>query len=388
MHELSKVFLTLGGLFLLGLATDALGRRTRMPRVTLLIVLGFAIGPSALDLLPATEATWFPLISHIALAMIGFVLGQSLSTDSLKEHGREVFILSATIVIASAGLVAAVLFLFNVPLELALVLGGIAAATDPAAVTDVVRESGARGPFTRKLLGIVAVDDAWGLMVFSILLTVAQSLSGNGGGLETLADGAREVVGALLLGGLLGLPMAFLTGRVERGEPTLAEALGFVFLCTGAALWLHCSFLLAAMTMGATVANRAKHHTRPFRAIQGVEWPFLILFFVFAGASLEISALTDIGILGCGYAALRIFGRLVGGAIGGRIAGSTAQVKTWMGISLMPQAGVALGMALVAAHRLPEFADVIMTMTIATTILFEVFGPVVTRMAIRKAGEG
>ena len=141
--------------------------------------------------------------------------------------------------------------------------------------------------------------------------------------------------------------MAYLTGRVRPGEPTLAETLGVVFLCGGLAIFFGVSFLLAAMVMGTIVANLATHHDRPFHAIEGIEWPFMILFFVLAGASLELETL-QLGTIGTAYVTLRVMGRLLGGWLGGTLARAPCKLRRGIGAALMPQAGVAVGMALVA----------------------------------------
>ena len=174
---------------------------------------------------------------------------------------------------------------------------------------DTVLESGRGSPFSEKLLAIVAIDDAWGLLLFSLLLAIAQAVSGQGGGLQVLTSGVWEIVGALLLGAGLGVPMAYVTGRIRPGEPSQAEALGVVLLCAGLAVWLDVSSILAAMALGAVVANLARHHDRPFHAIMGIEWPFLILFFLLAGASLHLGALAEVGVLGLVYIAMRSVGR-------------------------------------------------------------------------------
>jgi Kef-type K+ transport system membrane component KefB len=387
MPELSPIFVTLGLVLLAGFLADAVGRRTALPRVTLLIAIGLLIGPSAFDLLPPAGSTWFPFVSHIALAMVGFLLGASLSLRRLRSNVHAVFWISASVVVLGGLIVSTGLVLAGFPLAMALVLGGVAAATDPVATSDVVRASGARGPFTNTLLGVVAIDDAWGLVVFSLLLTAAEAVLGGVWGTEMLAHAAWEVLGAILVGGILGLPMALLTGRVRAGEPTLAEALGFVFLSAGVALWFEVSFLIAAMVMGAVVANLARHHTRPFHAIEGIEWPFIVLFFVLAGASLQIESLLDVGVLAGSYVFLRIIGRVVGGAVGAAMAGEDGAMRRFMGLAMLPQAGVALGMALVATTRLPQFREPILALVISTTILFELIGPVMTRLALGWAGE-
>jgi Kef-type K+ transport system membrane component KefB len=202
-----------------------------------------------------------------------------------------------------------------------------------------------------------------------------------------LLRAARDIGGAILLGIAIGVPTAYLTGRVRPGEPTLAEALGVVLLCAGLAVWLEVSFLLASMVTGCVVANLARHHRRPFHAIENIESPFLILFFVLAGASLRPETLPEIGLLGAAYVVLRVLGRLVGGWVGAAAAGAGAPMRRWMGLALMPQAGVALGMALVTAVRFPEAGRLILPVVIGATILFELAGPVCARMALDRAGE-
>jgi Kef-type K+ transport system membrane component KefB len=382
-----QTLLTLGGLFLLGLAVESIGRHTRLPRVTLLLLLGIAIGPSGLDLLPELQAAWFPLVAHLALGMVGFLLGARLSLSELRLHGRAALSISLSAVLVTAVLEVVGLGLLGFPLAVALLLAGIAPATAPAASIDVVRESHADGPLSRTLLGVVALDDIWGLVVFSGALALVQSLGGEGGAGAALLEGAREIGGALLVGALLGLPVAYLSGRLRPGEPTLLEALGAVFFATGVALWLEVSFLLTTMTLGAVVANLARHHERPFHAIEEIELPFMILFFVLSGAALPLAELPAIGTLGVAYVLLRAAGRLVGAWLGAVLAGAPRQVRHWMGVALMPQAGVALGLALIASQRLPELGASLLTVVIAATVLFELVGPPLQRLALERGGE-
>jgi Kef-type K+ transport system membrane component KefB len=387
MQDLDVILVTLGGLFLLGLVTDLLGRHTPLPRVTLLLVVGFLVGPSGFDILPDTGRAWFASVGHLALVMVGFLLGGKITAASLREHGRDVICISIAQVTFTIVLVLGALLLVGTPLVAALLLAGIAPATAPAATADVVSESGADGPFSRTLLGIVAVDDAWGLIAFSLLLAVAESVQGGVGAATLLMRGLWELGGAILLGVCLGIPMAQLTGRIEPGEPTLAEALGMVLLCGGVALWLGVSFLLACMVLGCVVSNTARHHHRPFHAIEGIEWPFMILFFVLAGASLEVESVAGLGVLGAAYVLARIGGRLAGAWVGGAWAGSPPLVRRWMGMALMPQAGVALGLALIAAQRFGELGETLLPVVIGATVLFELIGPVLTRRALVLAGE-
>ncbi|NQU57897.1 MAG: cation:proton antiporter, partial [Rhodospirillales bacterium] len=254
-------------MFLVGVLADLLGRHSPLPRVTVLLIAGFVIGPSGFDVLPVVIQDWFPVLTNIALAMVGFLLGQKLAFSSLKELGQSVFGLSLGKVTTAAILTGAGLVLFGAPLELALLLAGIAPATAPAATLDVVREIKAKGKFTDTLLDVVAIDDAWGLMLFSLLLAAAHMLSGQGEASEILLAGLWEVAGAILLGVAIGFPMSFLTGRILPGEPTQAEALGWVLLCSGVAVWMGASYILATIVLGVVVANFATHPRRPFHAI-------------------------------------------------------------------------------------------------------------------------
>ena len=387
MDELSKALITLGLLLLIGLGADAVGRRTRLPRVTLLLVVGFVIGPSALDLLPHLGDNWFPTIAAMALVMVGFMLGEKFTLTELRQHGRLVLWISIAEVVVTALVTFIGLLLAGIQLEIALLLAGIAPATAPAATVDVVHEAKADGPFARTLLSIVAVDDAWGLIAFSVMLAIVQTLQGKGGGGEALLFGLWELGGAFLVGVILGLPVAYLADRVQPGALTLAKAVGAVFLCGGIAIWLEVSFLLAAMVLGTVVANLAHHHERPFHAIQDIQWPFMVLFFILAGAELHLESLSRIGLVGAAYILLRIIGRLLGGWLGGLCGGAAPLLRRWIGPALMPQAGVAMGMALVVSQRMPNLSDTILPVVIGATMVFEIIGPVLTRKALVHVGE-
>jgi Kef-type K+ transport system membrane component KefB len=384
--DLPVLLLALGALLIVGLATDEIGRRTRLPRVTLLILFGLAVGPAGLDLLPTQLQDWYAFLASVALTMVAFLLGGRLSLEALQSHGKAILVVSLVVVVLTAMLVGVGLIAIGVPLILALLLAGIATATAPAATQDVVRQARAKGPFTETLLGIVAVDDAWGLIVFSLLLVAARAITGESG-LVVLQHGLWDLGGALIVGAVVGFPAAFLTGRLQPGEPIQAEALGVVFLCAGLALWLEVSFLLSGMTAGMIVANLAAHHNRPFHEIEHIEWPFMILFFVLAGASLEVEELRVIGPISIAYIALRTLGRVSGGWLGGVLADVPVLYRRWLGLALIPQAGVALGMALVGGQYFPDLAETLLAITIGSAIVFEIFGPILTLVAVRKVGE-
>lgn len=384
MDQTAEILLSIGGIMLLGMITDLLGRRTFLPRVTLLLIFGILIGPSVFNLLPEIFISNFKLITEIALTMVGFLVGGKLSRKLFKSLGKQLLWVSLGAVIGTVVIVSLVLILAGAPIALAILLGCIAAATDPAATMDVVEETKSKGPFVKLLTAIVALDDAWGLIVFSIGLAMVGLLSGLNGWVPPLLLAFKEIFGAIIIGLIIGIPAAFLTGRIEHGKPMLIEALGIVFLCAGLAIWLEVSFLLASIVMGMTIVNLAKHHKYPFHAIENSESPFIIVFFVLAGASLELNSLSGLGVIGTAYIVSRIAGKVIGVRIGAWYCKADDSVKKGMGLALLPQAGVAMGMALVAASHFPEYRQLLLSIVISTTILFELIGPVITNMVLRK----
>ncbi len=381
--DLAVIFFTLGALFAAGLAADMLGRSTRLPRVTLLLACGLIVGDAGLGLLPEAVGDWYEPLSIVALTMVAFLLGGALEARTLAAHGREILAISLAIVLITLAGVTGGLWAMGVDPGLALLLGAIATATAPAAMQDVIRQSGIENGFTDTLKGITAIDDAWGLMAFAVVIVVVHQMGGSGEA-GFLLGAVREIGGSILLGLAIGLPAAYLTGRLSGGEPLMTEALALVFFTAGAAIWLELSYLLAGMTVGAIIVNSARHHTRAFHEIEHIQWPFMILFFILAGAALEPDALFEVGLIGVAYFVLRILARLAGGWIGAVLGGAGAVERPWYGPALLPQAGVAVGMALVAGEQFPDWAEAIMALTIAATVAFELLGPLVTLYAVRR----
>jgi len=375
----------IGSILLVGLATDYIGRISRLPRVSLLFLFGFLVGPAALNILPDITHRWFPIITTVALVLVGFLLGGKLAEKAISQRKKEVVVLSVVICLVTAVVMIAGLLIAGFPLVIALVFAGIASATDPATTLESVKEAGKRSVFTDILQGIVSLDDAIALLLFSVLLMIAHMVNGSEGGAAVLfLHSVWEVAGAVLLGALLGFPMAYMTGRIRAGEPTLVEALGLVLLCGGLAELLDVSYLIAAVVLGYIVAKRARHHTRAFHEIEDIEWPFIIVFFVLTGASVDLAMIGLATVLTVLYIVLRIVGRLAGSWVGGTWLGSSPSVKMWMGPCLLPQAGIATGLALLAASQFPQYGNTIVSVVVVATIFFELTGPLVTRFALSR----
>ncbi|NBB93339.1 MAG: cation:proton antiporter, partial [Gammaproteobacteria bacterium] len=309
------------------------------------------------------------------------------SPERMRAWGRVALITSLVQAILTAAVTTLGLVLLGIEPAVALLLGGVACATAPAATFDVVREERAAGPLTDTLLGVVAFDDAWALLIFSLAAAAVAVMTGMGEGNGFLFHALREVGGAVLLGGVLGLVAGWLTQRIRPGEPTLLEALGIVLLTAGLATLWNLSFILAAITLGAVMTNVARHHERAFHEIEHIEWPFLLLFFVLAGASLHVDVLLGVGALGVAYVLLRVVGKIAGGVLGVALAGGDATLRRWLGPALLPQAGIALGLALIIEQRFPDIDGYLLSIIIAATVVFEIFGPPCTRLALRRSGE-
>lgn len=387
MDSTYQLLLALGGIFLVGQAISTLGQKTVFPRVTLLIIFGLLIGKEAMDIIPELFYEWFDLIAQLTLLMVGFLIGGKLTLPSLKNGTSRILWISISAAVFTAAMVCSGLYWAGLPIELAIILGCISSATAPAATLDVVIESKYKGLFSDQLISIVALDDAWALLLFGVGIALASSLSGYETDGSPILHATRDIGGAIMLGLLLGFPAAYLTGRLKSGEPILTEALGLVFICGGLAMWLNVSFLIASIVMGAIVANFAKHHDYPFHAIENIEWPFMVIFFVLAGAAIELNALVSIGLIGAVYIAARILGKIIGSRIGGQLGGADQDTKNWMGIALLPQAGVSIGMALVAATTFPEHRQLLLSVILGSTVFFELIGPVCTRIALHKASD-
>ena len=385
MDESSQFLMTVGGILLLGLMVSVIAHRSFLPRVTLLLIFGMIIGSEGVSLIPEIFSDRFEIIADMTLLMVGFLLGGRLTKKSLSGLEFTVMWVSLSAAILTAVIVCSGLIWAGVSIEIAILLGCIASATAPAAILDVVNETGIKNKFSDLLLSVVALDDVWALMLFAIGMSLVKALNGHAGEVVFVIDAVKEIAGAMLLGGLIAIPASYLTGRVKKGQPILTEALGIVFMCGGLAIWLNVSYLIAAIVMGMVIANFAKHHEYPFHAIEGIERPFMVIFFVLAGASLNFASLWEIGVLGAIYVISRIAGKYLGARVGAALGNADTVTRQWMGGALLPQAGVAIGMALVASNQYPEYKQTLLSIVISSTVFFEIVGPVFTRLALKRS---
>ena len=371
-----------------GMFCGRMAKHLRLPNVTGYLVAGLLIGPAVLGLLSEDFLDGISLISDVALGFIAFSIGNEFKLSYFKRVG------AAPVVIACMESLFAVLFVVcgllisGQSLPFSLVLGAIAAATAPAATIMVIKQYRAKGPVTESLLSVVAIDDATALILFSLAVAVAQAVTNSGASLgASLLAPVKEIGGALVVGAVLGfvflLPLRFFKKQGNR----LSLIVGFIFAGLGLAEWLGLSDLLLCMAMGAVIANFSPDVGKLMDICDSVTPPIFMLFFVASGADLKLSVLPTVGIIGVIYILLRIVGKMFGASLGAAICKCDKTVRKYLGPCLLPQAGVAIGLSLAAGEVVPEFAPQIRAVILCGTLIYELVGPAITKLSLKKAGE-
>jgi len=395
-----NIILSFAIILLAGLLTQRMLRKVKFPAVTAYLLLGILISPSVFNLVSKQILQTSDLISNIVLSIIAFEIGQNFSRENLSKIGKSIFYIS---VLESCGaflcVVLALFFLLKKPLPLSLVFGGISSATAPAATVMVIREYRAKGNLTDTLLGVVAIDDAWCLIIFSISSAIAQALTSSllrfSGPLSESFYLAKvflysllKIGGSFALGAGVALIFSYLSRYIKRGTDILIYTLGFIFLNAGIASYFHFSVLLTNMFFAIVLVNiNKKTSFKFFDSLKTVDFLFYLFFFVLAGANLEIGLLGELGLVGLVYLCFRLIGKLSGASLGGYLSKAPASVRKYLGFGLVPQAGVALGVALIAKAEFPQAGGMIFTTIVATTIVYEIIGPFCTKFALSRAKE-
>ena len=384
----NEYLLYLGILLFCGLIFGRLAKFCHLPNVTGYLVAGLVLGPCCLKILPAGLLPNLDIISDVALGFIAFSVGSEFKLSYLKKVGAGPLIIAFFEAFAAILLVFAGLMIAGFPLDFSLVLSSIAAATAPAATIMVVRQYQSKGPVTDTLLTVVAVDDAVALMGFGIASAVAQAVGGVSGSIAwTICKPLLEIVGALGIGAVMGVlvlvPMRFFKKDGNR----LIIVCGFIFLGVAVANLLELSSLLLIMAMGAVLVNVVRQGNTINRVADFVTPPIFLLFFAISGAELDVSVLPSIGLVGVLYVVLRVAGKWMGASLGAAIAKSPPTVKKYLGAALLPQAGVAIGLSMIATQMFPDYGPTIKAVILCGTFIYELIGPAVTRISLKAAGE-
>ena len=410
MSQTSSVFLSLSIALLAGLLLSRLAKKVQLPAVTAYLVAGVLIGPFMLGKIgipglgiTSEQIESFGLISDLALGFIAFSMGSEFRIAQLKQFGKQatfigIFQALFTTLIVDAALIC---LHFIIPetftLQSAIVLGAVATATAPAATLMVVKQYKAKGPVTDILLPVVALDDAVGLVVFAISFGIAKSLSiGSINASSVILEPFLEVVLSLALGFVMGLLFTLCEKYFHSRSKRMAVSVTFVMMTVAISSMsfeigtVHIGFssLLACMMLGTVFCNFCELSEELMERADRWTTPVLILFFVISGAELELSVFTDVIVvlIGAVYIISRSLGKYFGAGISSKLSNCNPNVVKYLGITLLPQAGVALGMAIKAIELGPEGA-IVRNITLFAVLIYEIVGPFLTKIALTKAGD-
>lgn len=410
MSQTASIFLSLSVALLAGLLLSRLAKKVQLPAVTAYLVAGVLIGPFVLGRIgipgigiTGEQIEGFGLVSDLALGFIAFSMGSEFRIAQLKKIGKQatfigVFQALFTTVIVDAALIGLHLIIPDkFSIDAAIVLGAVATATAPAATLMVVKQYKAKGPVTDILLPVVALDDAVGLVVFAISFGIARSLgTGAVNVTSVILEPVLEVVLSLLLGFVMGLFFTLCEKYFHSRSKRMAVSVTFVMITVAISSMsfeigsIHIGFssLLACMMLGTVFCNICEVSEELMERADRWTTPVLILFFVISGAELELSVFADVMVIliGAVYIVSRSLGKYFGAGISARLSKCDPNVVKYLGITLLPQAGVALGMAIKAIELGPEGA-IVRNITLFAVLVYEIVGPYLTKVALTKAGD-
>jgi Kef-type K+ transport system membrane component KefB len=373
-------------------------QRLGIPQVVGFIVMGVALGPSFLNVVPLKLCEELTFISEIALGLIGFDMGSHLLLRELRRLGRSIAFILLFEALGTFALVTIGIYAITQSWHTALIFGALSSATAPAATVDVLAEYEAKGPLTTSLLAVVGLDDALALVLYSVAAAAAESLFTQSGApplLRMVGLPLIEIGGSIALGLALGWLLDFILCRMKNQHDAMAISISFVFLGVGLSQSLGFSLILTTMILGTVVVNRCEEHGRHIRFTIEQAGPVIyVLFFTLVGARFQISLLPAMGLIGIAYVVLRSFGKFTGAWLGGTLGGAEPAVRNNLGLGLLSQAGVAIGLALTSASRFStcgsegeSLGHLIINVITATTFVVQVIGPVCVKLAISRAGE-
>ena len=394
-----------------GLMLSRVAKKVQLPAVTAYLVAGILIGPyllgsfgvKGLGFISMEDIDSFGIIPDVALGFIAFSIGNEFRMNQLKQIGKQAAVIGVfqavlTTVVVDCALIA-VHFMIpeKFPLPAAIVLGAVASATAPAATLMVVRQYKAKGPVTNILLPIVALDDAVGLVLFAVSFGIAKALQlGNADIVSVIVEPILEVVLSLGLGAGMGFFFTFCERFFHSRSKRLAMSVTFVLLTVALSMLefhiggIHIAFssLLVCMMLGTVFCNICDFSEELMDRLDRWTAPLYILFFVISGAELELSVFKDymIVIIGFVYIISRCIGKYFGASLSARATKCDPNIIKYLGITLFPQAGVALGMA-IKAETLGEPGIIVANITLFSVLVYELVGPFLTKMALQKAGE-
>ena len=415
-----ETLLSLSIALLAGLLLSRVAKLAKLPAVTAYLVAGILIGPYCLGQFGVKGLGFieghvedFAILSKVALGFIAFSIGNEFRLEQLKKIGKQATIIGILQAVVTTIIVDAALLIFHLirpdilPLEAALILGAIASATAPAATLMVVKQYKAKGPVTDTLLPVVALDDAVGLVLFAISFGIARALgAGNVDLVSIIVNPLIEILGSLLLGAVMGFLFSFCERFFHSRSKRLSVSVAFVLLTIGLSMIEHAfgrvhikfSPLLTCMMLGTIFCNVCDFSEELMDRVDRWTSPLFALFFVISGAELDLSIFTKgiMVLVGVIYIASRSIGKYTGALGSAKLAKCDNNIVKYLGITLLPQAGVALGMAdLVQEEAMfsnilisgMSIAEIVLNITLFAVLIYELIGPLLTKIALTKAGE-
>lgn len=366
--------------------------KLKIPSVAGYIIAGLILGQSFLGLFTIDFLESASGVSDLALALIAFSIGGELLVTNLKKIGKKIFAIAFFEAFAAFIIVTISMLLINQPMATSLLLGAVASATAPAATIMVINELRAKGPLTETLIAVVAIDDAICLMIYAIASSIARVLLEHGESIrwsKVFIKPLIEIGGSIGLGAIIGGILVIIINRISYTREILAVVIAGILITLGLATKFDLSALLCNMTVGIMVANFSSHRQKAFSVIESISGPIYTAFFVLAGARLQIALLLKVGLVGLVYTIARMFGKISGASFGAKISHAESTVKKYIGFGLLSQIGVAVGLAIVISHEFAgtEMGNLIITVLLATTVITEIVGPLLTRMALIRSGE-
>lgn len=385
----SKIIVEVAVILLSGIIFGRLAKFVKLPNVTGYLVAGLLLGPSFLNIIPATMVDGFAVISDIALGFIAFSIGSEFNLSYFKKVGVAPIIIAICESLGAIILVTGTLMIFGFDTKLSILLGAIAAATAPAQTIVVINQYKAKGSLTSMLMSVVAIDDAVALIGFGFATTVVKMMtSPNSTNIAlSLLSPLYEIVISFVLGGALCLLMKLIFRWFKKSSNRICIIISFVLFTYWIAGICHGSPLLACMALGGVLVNIDPEIDSIVKVSESFTPPIFMIFFVISGAGFEISALGAIGLIGLIYVVVRVIGKMFGAWFGGKVTKQESKICKYLGPTLMPQAGVALGLIVVAGNLIPAYAAEIRVIILCSTFIYSIIGPVAAKIALQKAGE-
>lgn len=373
-----------------GIIGGKVARLFKLPNVSGYLVAGLFLGPSFIKLINAYDLKSFSAINELALAVIAFTIGNEFIIKDMLKLGKSLVLITIAEVLGAILLVFFVMFyIFNQPFAFSIVIASMSAATAPAATLLVMKQYKANGPLTNTILPVVALDDVFGIIAFGIAMSLAKLSMGKVefSIMQMISGPAIEILGSTILGLVLGVILVTLARKSIGRDELQAISLMAIGMATGISNLIGLSPLLTCIVMGTTLVNTLKNSKRVFDSINDFASPIYLLFFTLAGASLDLSILISVGLIGIAYVLARAAGKMFGAWSSAKALKSDPMVTKYLGLALLPQGGISIGLLVLVNQQLPDFSVPISTIIMFSVLIYEVTGPIFAKLAIQKAGE-